>query len=151
MNISLWIHNYGGHNILFTWRPPLYDFIKLNVTNNFTFRAAIPQYREGIRNFTFRADIWQYNKPKFLCWQSVNLTTCSYRYNNIMMTSLNGNISRVTGPLWGGIHRSPVHSPHKGPWRGTLMFLLSAPEQTVEQTIERPVIWDAISLIMTSL
>ena len=29
--------------------------------------------------------------------------------------------------------------------------LWSAPEQTVEQTIETPLIWDAISLIMTSL
>ena len=29
--------------------------------------------------------------------------------------------------------------------------LWSAPEQTVEETIEMPVIWDAIALIMTSL
>ena len=40
-----------------------------------------------------------------------------------MMTSSNGNIFRVTGPLW-GIHRSPVNSPHKGQWRGTLKFSL---------------------------
>ena len=33
-----------------------------------------------------------------------------------MMTS-NGNIAR-------GIHRSPVNSPHKGQWRGALMFSL---------------------------
>ena len=30
-----------------------------------------------------------------------------------------------------------------------LCFLLSVPEQTVEQTIETLVIWDAIALIMT--
>ena len=30
-------------------------------------------------------------------------------------------------------------------------FLWSAPEQTVEQTIETSVIWDDITLIMTSL
>ena len=36
-----------------------------------------------------------------------------------MMTSSNGNIFRVTGPLW-----SPVNSPHKGQWRGALMFSL---------------------------
>ena len=30
-------------------------------------------------------------------------------------------------------------------------FLWSVSEQTVEQTIETPVIWDAIELIMTSL
>ena len=42
-------------------------------------------------------------------------------------------------------------SPHKGQWRGVWCFLLSAPEQTVEQTIEMLVIWDAITLILTSL
>ena len=30
-------------------------------------------------------------------------------------------------------------------------FLWSAPEATVEQTMEMPVIWNAITLIMTSL
>ena len=50
-----------------------------------------------------------------------------------------------------GIHRSPMDSPHKGQWRGTLVSFLSAPEQTVEQTIETPMIWDAIALIITSL
>ena len=37
-----------------------------------------------------------------------------------MMTSSNGNIFRVTGQLCG----SPVNSPHKGQWRGALMFSL---------------------------
>ena len=36
----------------------------------------------------------------------------------IMMTSSNGNIFRVTG------HLSPVNSPHKGQWRGAWMFSL---------------------------
>ena len=54
-------------------------------------------------------------------------------------------------PFVRGIQRSPVNSPHKGRQRTALMGFLSAPEQTVEQTIEAPVIWDAISLIMTSL
>ena len=48
-------------------------------------------------------------------------------------------------------YQSPVGSPHKGHWRGTLMCLWSAPEQAVEQTIETPGIWDAIFFIMTSL
>ena len=67
----------------------------------------------------------------------------------IMMTSSNGNIFRVTGPLCvcvcvggvgggggggggggvggggGGVHRSPVDFPHKGQWRGALMFSLT--------------------------
>ena len=46
-----------------------------------------------------------------------------------------------------GIHRSPVNSPHKGQWRELWSFHWSAPEQTVKQTIEIPVIWDVIALI----
>ena len=68
-----------------------------------------------------------------------------------MMTSSNGNIFRVTGHLWRefGSHRwIPLPKPSDAElW----CFLWSAPEQTVEQTIETPVIWDAIALIMTSL
>ena len=40
-----------------------------------------------------------------------------------MMTSSNGNIFRVTGPLWGN-SPVPVNSPHKGQWCGALMFSL---------------------------
>ena len=50
---------------------------------------------------------------------------------SFMMTSSNGNIFRVTGPLCSaslaivrGIHRWPVNSPHDGQWRGALMFSL---------------------------
>ena len=46
---------------------------------------------------------------------------------------------------------SPVNAPHKGHWRGAVMFSLICAEQTIEQTIETPVIWDAIALIITSL
>ena len=52
-----------------------------------------------------------------------------------IMTSSNGNIFRVAGPL------SPLDSPHKGQWR----------EQTTDQTIATLVIWDANALIMTLL
>ena len=58
-------------------------------------------------------------------------------YNKAMMMSSNGNIFRVTGPLWGES------------W-GELWFF-SAPEQTIKQIIETPVIWDAIAFILTSL
>ena len=43
-------------------------------------------------------------------------------YNLFMMMSSDGNIFRVTGPLWGGIHRSLVNPPHMGQWRGASMF-----------------------------
>ena len=47
-----------------------------------------------------------------------------------MMTSLKGNMFRVTGfcagnsPVTAGIHRSPVNSPHTDQWRGAFMFSL---------------------------
>ena len=69
----------------------------------------------------------------------------------IMMTSSNGNIFRVTGPLWGeftGHREFPSQTPVT---RDFDVFLWWAPEQTVEQTSETPVICDDIALIMTSL
>ena len=53
-----------------------------------------------------------------------NPTLPSDKRTNPMMTSSNGNIFRITGPFFRGIHQSPVNSPHKSQWRGTLMFLL---------------------------
>ena len=50
-----------------------------------------------------------------------------------------------------GIHRPPVYSPQKDSDMELWCFFLSAPEQTIEQAIETPVIWDAIALIITSL
>ena len=44
-------------------------------------------------------------------------------FSVVMMTSSMRNIFRVTGILR-GIHRSPMNSPHKGQWRGALMFSL---------------------------
>ena len=68
-----------------------------------------------------------------------------------MMTSSNGNIFRVTGPLCGeftSYRRIPLT---KASDMQLCCILWSAPEQRVEQTIETPVILDAITLIMTSL
>ena len=45
-----------------------------------------------------------------------------------------------------GISPAAVQASDAGLWR----FLWSAPEQNVEWAIEIPVIWDAITLIMTS-
>ena len=47
-------------------------------------------------------------------------TNCYFEH---MMTSSNGNIFRVTG-LCAGNSPVPVNSPHKGQWRGALMFSL---------------------------
>ena len=42
----------------------------------------------------------------------------------IMKMSSIVNIFHVTGPLWGGIHRLPVDSPHEGQWCSALTFSL---------------------------
>ena len=67
-----------------------------------------------------------------------------------MMTSSNANIFRVTGPLCGEFtsHRwIPLTMASDA---GYDVFF-DLPEQTAEQTLETPVIWDAIVPIMTSL
>ena len=69
----------------------------------------------------------------------------------LMMTSSNGNIFRVTGHLWGESTGSRWISLTKASDAELWYFLWSAPEQTVKQTMETQVIWDAIALIMTSL
>ena len=50
------------------------------------------------------------------------VTWASWRLKS-MMTSSNGNIFRVTGHLCGEF-TGPVKSPHKGQWRGALIFSL---------------------------
>ena len=67
------------------------------------------------------------------------------------MTSSNGNIFRVTGPLWGESTGDRWITLKTASDAELWCFLWSAPEQTTEQTIETPEIWDAITLIMTSL
>ena len=69
----------------------------------------------------------------------------------LKMTSSNGNIFRVTGLLWGEF-TDPRWIPRtKASDMKLWCFLWSVPEQTAEQTIEAPVIWDATVLIITPL
>ena len=46
----------------------------------------------------------------------------AYTNSNGMMTSSNGNIFRVTGPLLGETTSWSLDSSHKGQWRRALMF-----------------------------
>ena len=61
------------------------------------------------------------------------------------MTSSNRNIFRVTGPLWGESTDHRWIPLTKARDAELWFFLLSAPEQTVEQTIETLVIWNAMA------
>ena len=72
--------------------------------------------------------------------------------SNHMMTSSNGNIFRVTGPLCGEFtgHRWIPHT--KASDAELWCFLWSAHKTTLRQIMmETPMIWDAVVLIMTSL
>ena len=82
---------------------------------------------------------WITKQDTWLCYQ------CS------MMTSSNGSIFRVTGLLYGEFtgHRWIPYT--KAIDAELWCFLWSAPETTVQQTIETLVIWDAISVIMAKL
>ena len=69
----------------------------------------------------------------------------------IMMTSPTGNIFRLDGPLCGKFTSHRWIPLTKASDAEHCFFLWSAPRQTVEWTIETPVICDAIALIITSL
>ena len=66
---------------------------------------------------------------------------------NFYMMSSNGNIFPVTGPLWGESTSQRWILLTKASNVELWCFLWSVPEQTVET----PVIWDSIALIMVSL
>ena len=78
-------------------------------------------------NYTTDLPIWThlpliYNLAKIQLRGSPSVVKHHMRFHGqcVMMTSSNGNTFRVTGPLCG----LPVNSPHKGQWRGALMFSL---------------------------
>ena len=89
--------------------------------------------------------------PGLLAWASLSFMIGSWLHVYIMMTPSNGNIFRITGPLCGettGQRRIPLTKASDAKlW----CFLWSAPEETVQPTIEMPVIWDAIASIMAPL
>ena len=79
-------------------------------------------------------DSQHYADGIFKCFRQTKCCTAS-NMSLTIVTSSNENILHVTGPLCGnspvrhwpfvwGIHGSPGNSPHKGQWRGTLMFSL---------------------------
>ena len=65
----------------------------------------------------------------------------------VMMTSSNGNIFRVTCTLYGEFTSHRWFPRTKASDAQLWCFLWSSLEATVEQTMETPVIWDAIALI----
>ena len=68
-----------------------------------------------------------------------------------MMTSSNASIFRIASPLWGESTGHRWIPLKKASGAELWCFLWSALEQTPKQTVDRPVICNAIALIMTSL
>ena len=79
----------------------------------------------GIRATAEYSTIWRWFWPTLVLARTKHARAPRAPFHN-MMTSSNGNLFRVTGPLCGEFtgDRSPVNSPHKGQWHGALMFSL---------------------------
>ena len=121
--------------IRFQWRKCIWECLLQNV-GHFVSASLHKQLSASRKQFS--------QKPNPSYWNS------QFWYKRFMMTSSNGNFLRVTGPLWG---ESTGHRwiPFTKASDAVLWcFLWSVSEQTVEQTIETLVIWDAIALIMAS-
>ena len=65
-----------------------------------------------------------------------------------MITSSNGNIFRVNGPLWEESNGNQWIPLTKVSDAELWSFLWPTPEKTVQQAIETPVIWDTTVPIM---
>ena len=89
------------------------------------------------------------------CRQPLSHYLTKYRPTSMscydMMTSSNGNIFRVTRPLWGEYTGHMWIPLTKASDAEFWCFLWCASEQADAQTIETPVITDAITLMMTSM
>ena len=90
-------------------------------------------------------DIW------YMSWFILYQLIILGKGTDIMMTSSNGNIFRVTGPLWVDSTGARLNPLTKTSDAELWCFLWSAPEQTAVQAIETLVIWNAITFIMASL
>ena len=91
--------------------------------------------------------------PYVLTWLFTSLvstiTKTNVRININMMTSSNGSLFCVAGPLWG---ESTAHWWIPGQEHRILMFsLFCAWTNRWANNRDTPVIWDAIALMMTSL
>ena len=141
--LTMPFHVYNGYlsnNMLCThsfWTWPytitliaLY-FILIRYLMRSTFQPCIPEFKHKIQKYQFAWILqWLKSFPFDLCISLYNLTNHSYVFvgyyiktNNIMMTSSNGNIFRVTGLC---ARNPPVTGefPYKRQWLEALIFSL---------------------------
>ena len=133
----------------------VYNSVQLNIDISQSYLARYDKKGKALVIFKFSKDTLYLALPVKL-WRSVwNTLEDDDREISIMhsviMASWNGNIFRVTGPLWGESTGHRWITLTKACDVELWSFLRSAPQQTVEQTMEMPVIWDTIALIIRSL
>ena len=107
--------------IWLAWRHP-YTFWRI-WGHSFYFRSDRVYFLSMKSCNTEEVQVQTNNQRNFMGWTVKDLFGhMCWKYPNwftVPITSSNGNIFRVTGHLCG-----PVNSPHKGQWRGALMFSL---------------------------
>ena len=92
------------------WALPLANGLPLT-----PWRDNTKGHKITVVKFVRRRKITMISQPQIQWFQPL--------FGRVMMTSSNGTIFRVTGPLWGN-SPVPVNSPHQGQWRGALMSSL---------------------------
>ena len=102
---------------------------------------------------------WSRNRKKISQFEMPHIYVPDSMWSKIMITCI-ANVVVVIMIKWKHfprywpfvreIQRSPVNSPHKGQWRGSLMFSLMCVWINSWVNNRRPAIWDVIALIMTS-
>ena len=78
------------------------------------------------QSFVF-VQLWIHGFLVWLCsaeWSRVQLTECISVSKNLHDDVIKWKHFPRYWPFVRGIHRSPLNSPHKGQWRGALMFSL---------------------------
>ena len=116
----VWSQSAKKKQILLTW--PLINWVFVN-------QNVVSSYDMFTIKLTFLQEIsptqWLLSQCCGYWWSGHQKQRCWVRMHSIM-TSSNGNIFRVIGPLWGeSTWRWPVVSPQKGHWRGPFVFSLN--------------------------
>ena len=139
--ISIRKYRSGGSCYLITWemRPSCIISLQGWARNSKRLtpgtRRVFPQYCPSSSMAGTHRNIWPPRYSHVHIYRSVPLSNGDF-FSKITMTSSNGNIFRVTGPLWGESTGDRWIPPTKASDAELWCFPLSAPEQTAEQTIK---------------
>ena len=113
---------------------------------NFLFQVLKSEFYAGIKFVAVSRHGVIHSIMANYFWRNISTTCFGAEEWYEMMVWSNGNIFHVDGLLWG---KSPGHrwiSLTKSS-DAELWYFLCVPQQTVEQTVELPVIWGAMILL----